>query len=193
MHTLISRVVATAALALTASFPLAAHAGFTGDSATFTYNSFAFTSPVVFASPQTVGGGIEFTGQGIDVFGQNWNFMADIFDTGLTLSMTESTRPGNAGNLFSNPDTFGFDLSFANSAIPPLMLTNFQTTSAFGGGSRLTSITPTGPNSVHFGFGGLYSGDQYTISAVPEPETYALMLGGLGLLAFVARRRQRGS
>ena len=27
--------------------------------------------------------------------------------------------------------------------------------------------------------------------AVPEPETYAMMLGGLGLLAFVARRRNR--
>ena len=28
------------------------------------------------------------------------------------------------------------------------------------------------------------------VSAVPEPESYALMLGGLGLLAFVARRRK---
>jgi hypothetical protein len=25
---------------------------------------------------------------------------------------------------------------------------------------------------------------------VPEPETYALMLGGLGLMGFVARRRR---
>ena len=30
-----------------------------------------------------------------------------------------------------------------------------------------------------------------TIAAVPEPETYAMMLGGLGLLGFMARRRQR--
>ena len=29
------------------------------------------------------------------------------------------------------------------------------------------------------------------VSPVPEPETYALMLGGLGLLGFAARRRQR--
>ena len=30
----------------------------------------------------------------------------------------------------------------------------------------------------------------FSISPVPEPETYALMLGGLGLLGFVARRRK---
>jgi hypothetical protein len=28
------------------------------------------------------------------------------------------------------------------------------------------------------------------VAAVPEPETFALMLGGLGLLAWIARRRR---
>ena len=32
----------------------------------------------------------------------------------------------------------------------------------------------------------------FQVSAVPEPETYALMLGGLGLIGFVARRRRSG-
>lgn len=36
-------------------------------------------------------------------------------------------------------------------------------------------------------FGGLGSA---TLAAIPEPETYALMLAGLGLLGFVARRRR---
>ncbi|MGB4812185.1 MAG: FxDxF family PEP-CTERM protein [Methylophilaceae bacterium] len=32
--------------------------------------------------------------------------------------------------------------------------------------------------------------DNVTVTAVPEPETYLLMLGGLGLVGFVARRKQ---
>lgn len=31
---------------------------------------------------------------------------------------------------------------------------------------------------------------QATVSAVPEPESYAMMLGGLGLLGFMSRRRK---
>lgn len=33
--------------------------------------------------------------------------------------------------------------------------------------------------------------DGRTVSAVPEPETYAMMLAGLGLLGFAARRRKK--
>ena len=39
------------------------------------------------------------------------------------------------------------------------------------------------------------SGDDRLImlSAVPEPETYALALGGLGVMGLMARRRRNGS
>ncbi len=38
---------------------------------------------------------------------------------------------------------------------------------------------------------GINSQRMLTVSAVPEPETYAMMAAGLGLLAFVARRKKR--
>jgi hypothetical protein len=30
----------------------------------------------------------------------------------------------------------------------------------------------------------------YTVASVPEPETYAMLLAGLGMMGFVARRRK---
>ena len=47
-----------------------------------------------------------------------------------------------------------------------------------------TDITHQGPFNAVFSL----TGD--TVAAVPEPETYALLLAGLGLLGFVARRRK---
>lgn len=38
----------------------------------------------------------------------------------------------------------------------------------------------------------LQAQDQLYITPVPEPETYMMLLAGLGLMGFVARRRQRG-
>jgi hypothetical protein len=34
-------------------------------------------------------------------------------------------------------------------------------------------------------------GGTLNVSAVPEPETWAMMLGGLGLMGFMARRRKK--
>ena len=51
-------------------------------------------------------------------------------------------------------------------------------------------VDPTTGNVTPFvtGLSGIHGLD--VVGAVPEPSTYALMLGGLGILAFLARRRQ---
>jgi hypothetical protein len=38
---------------------------------------------------------------------------------------------------------------------------------------------------------GTYAQDQLYLQPIPEPETYAMMLAGLGLIGFVANRRRR--
>lgn len=78
-----------------------------------------------------------------------------------------------------------FSLSINGGAAQTLSLSNFPW---YGAGSTLVG------NSFTFGF---TNEDYYVgaikmaaVPAVPEPQTYALMLAGLGAVAFVARRRR---
>ena len=52
------------------------------------------------------------------------------------------------------------------------------------GGNYFLKITGTQSGT------GSYNGNITLTSAVPEPETYGMMLAGLGLMGFVARRRK---
>jgi secreted PhoX family phosphatase len=49
-----------------------------------------------------------------------------------------------------------------------------------------------GVMQAHYGIAGelVEGGQMYVLTQVPEPETYALMLGGLGMVGFLARRRR---
>lgn len=64
----------------------------------------------------------------------------------------------------------------------------------FGGAPVVHTVT-LGAGSYYYSVFGLASGvAAYSISSavtpVPEPETYAMLLGGLGVVGFVARRRR---
>ena len=61
-------------------------------------------------------------------------------------------------------------------------------TGAFGGGDMKVSFNFLSGASP----GGSYGGTLTITSAVPEPETYALMLAGLGVMGFIAMRRKAG-
>ncbi len=88
--------------------------------------------------------------------------------------------------LYSNPNGImsDFDDMLLTSTAGPGPLTlNWAPTS---GGSMYLTV---GGNSTGT-LGGIYNG-AISVTAVPEPETLAMMLAGLGALGFVARRRKQ--
>ena len=65
--------------------------------------------------------------------------------------------------------------------------TTFQATAT----SMQLTLSAIRPNNAFGGFAGGVDGVSITAVAVPEPETYAMLLAGLGLLGFISRRRKQ--
>jgi len=111
--------------------------------------------------------------------------------TGLTAVDVTGGNNGSTGTLSFATQTGLFVLSLK--AGNAFSLYEFDGSTVVGGISSIDYDTlgvgfigPAG--NVHFGQG-LSHADIYA-APVPEPETYALMLGGLAALGFLARRRR---
>ncbi len=86
------------------------------------------------------------------------------------------------GNLLSGNLRFN-SLSNAVVADANAMLTTALGSSVIHNTYQFTALSSVGA--------GISSQKMLTVSAIPEPETYAMMLAGLGALAVVARRRKQ--
>lgn len=96
---------------------------------------------------------------------------------------------GNAGDTWFNGRTV--DLSAISGADNNANFA-FRVVSVFAPSTSAYAASNTGSN---YATSGTWRFDMVTVSgntiaAVPEPETYAMLLAGLGLMGFVARRRQ---
>lgn len=103
------------------------------------------------------------------LLGQGYDISSATFDG---LSFTPVVNTTIAG--FASVDYW----SYGSAVVSPAVHTLVVSGSSFGGGSYTGSlsltVSPIAPPPV------------------PEPETFAMMLAGLGALAFLARRRRQG-
>jgi hypothetical protein len=96
-----------------------------------------------------------------------------VWPTSGTTALTLTTSGGDILE-FQSPISSIYGLT----SVAPTTFSGLISDTAF------TSVTLAGTTAI-----GLQITD-FTVAAVPEPETYALMLAGLGLVGFVARRRK---
>ena len=152
--------------------------------ATFTLPNFTIT-----ANPgYTLSGPITFTLGNISYAEFGNTAATSITATGsLTIDANPTiTLPATPMTKVVTSPVFGY---FADTATLPYGA--FGTLSVTGGSMTLgrtasgTSFAAIGAQNQN-----VYKVEFYT-KAVPEPETYALMLAGLGLVGWMARRRQR--
>ena len=121
----------------------------------------------VAGSPAT----LTFSGAGVDYVSFLWG-SPDLFNS-LTVNST-----GSAGQVFT-ATSLGFPVTNGDQSFNQ----SVQFTALAG--AKITSLVFSSTDNA-------FESANFSITPIPEPETYALMMAGLGVMGFVARRRRKG-
>ncbi len=119
------------------------------------------------------------------LFAKNFSFTSfdGAIDFGGTSGGSTGTQTSSKSNSFTSTSANDFALfSALGGGLINLGLSGVGVSNGSGSGNLITSFqtASAGNTSVTY---------DYTAAPVPEPETYAMMLAGIGLLAFANRRK----
>jgi hypothetical protein len=145
------------------------------------------------------GGGVingSFDAIDTDLNGQISSFSGEV--TGFSMTFLGDSIVGSFTHTFSDLSGLVYDIGsgFIGDETSPDTEGLASNWFGFSGFIYVSDMGPTG------GFGGRVidiatgatssSQELITVTAVPEPETYAMFMAGLGLLGFIVRRRKNG-
>ena len=136
---------------------------------------------------QPAGSSVDWSGFGTAFFNSRDDVLRQVLGViggqqyDLTFSYLSSGATGN-----------GLRVDFNGVGFNPAVVGYAATNGAVFTGTYTFTATATGDTTLRFlgvrnGFTHL---DNVSVTAVPEPETYAMMLAGLGAVGFMARRRK---
>lgn len=186
------------------------HAAADGKGATFSLFNVTMNDPIKGESvTKTVGGYNPLSWNS----SEGYHYVPDVSDrTAFIFNLSDNLLfRENTTNIYAGVDT-GANQTYNGSLHGPAFgqggdLSTYGYSSLESGVSYPISYTNDDANQTHnYGYTGIVTHQKFdgfyfeqftinhlevfTIAAVPEPETYALMLAGLGLVGFAARRRQ---
>jgi len=121
------------------------------------------------------------------LFGGDWQ-MTDIYNRPDYRSETYRMDNATVLDTFTGAWTFAGSNSNNNVLEGAFDLGSLAGYDPYSGYDVNTYLTMTCVNDEAMVFGHIPAG---TVSAVPEPSTYAMMMGGLGLIGFMAARRRK--
>ena len=114
---------------------------------------------------------VHFAGTGLDYISFLWG-SPDLYNT-LTVKST-----GNPDAVFTvGAGSLGFPVTNGNQSFS-------QYVEFFGNGAKITDLIFASTQDA-------FEATNFNVAAVPEPETYALILAGLGVMGFMSRRRRQ--
>jgi hypothetical protein len=85
--------------------------------------------------------------------------------------------------------TFSPNPAFAGFFVNPNALTQLDLTAAFTNTNSVITQFDLGGGNTRLSLNGGGGNATFSVSNVPEPDTYGMLLAGLGLFAFIARRK----